>query len=293
MHRRIHALLPVLIWTLVLLVLALPAASLAQTVPPGKVAPPEQAQPLAAEQRHALEAIARDTWNFYGYNADIDPDTDLPRDNIGFYGAPAQGNYTSPTNIGLYLWSIVAAQDMHIINRNEALTRLSRAITTIERLRKWNGFLLSWYDTSNGHCLTGPGGTDCETTSITGQLISTVDNGWYGAGLVVARQALSETQCRDCRDLVRRVTRPAERDELRGLLRRRQPVQRHHRRADVRRLSGGPGTGGVPLWPAEHRDPHRRLYGHRHAHHARRCLVAHLAHAAHDQPAPPAQRLRD
>ena len=100
MHRRIHALLPALIWTLVLLVLALPAASLAQTVPPDKVAPPEQAQPFAAEQRHALEAIARDTWNFYGYDADIDPHTDLPRDNIGFNGAPAQGNYTSPTNIG-------------------------------------------------------------------------------------------------------------------------------------------------------------------------------------------------
>jgi hypothetical protein len=206
MHRRIHALPPALLWILVLLVLALPAATLAQTVPPGAVAPPAQKQTFTPEQRRALEAIARDTWNFYGYDADIDPNTDLPRDNIGFQGAPAQGNYTSPTNIGLYMWSIVAAQDMHLITRHEELTRLGRVITTVERLRKYQGFLLSWYDTSTGHCLTGPGGSDCETADITGQLISTVDNGWYGAGLVVARQALSETQCNECRALVARVT---------------------------------------------------------------------------------------
>ncbi|MFL5734306.1 MAG: hypothetical protein ACJ78Q_14055, partial [Chloroflexia bacterium] len=163
-------------------------------------------QTFTPQQRRTLEAIAADTWRFYGYDADIDPNTDLPRDNIGLYGAPAQGNYTSPTNIGLYLWSIVAAQDMHLINRAEALDRLSSAITTVERLRKWNGFLLSWYDTTNGHCITAPGGTDCENGPISGQLISTVDNGWYGAGLVVTRQALSETQCRECRSLVSRVS---------------------------------------------------------------------------------------
>ena len=204
MQRRMIALLPAAIMAFILLILALPSATQAQTAPPVQVAP--QHQTLTPEQRRTLEAIARDTWKFYGYGADIDSNTDLPRDNIGFNGAPAQGNYTSPTNIGLYLWSIVAAQDMHLINRNEALTRLSRAITAIERLRKYNGFLLSWYDTSTGHCLTGPGGTDCENSDITGQLISTVDNGWYGAGLVVARQALSETQCQECRALVARVT---------------------------------------------------------------------------------------
>ena len=176
---------------------------------------------------------------------------------------------------------------MHLINRHEALTRFSRAITTIERLRKWNGFLLSWYDTSNGHCLTGPGGTDCETSPITGQLISTVDNGWYGAGLVVARQALSETQCRECRDLVRRVTALLNAMNY-GVF-----YDAGNQCADITagQMYGGymvdQGPARVPLWPAEHRDPHRRLYGHRHAHHAGRCLVAHLAHAAHDQPARP------
>jgi hypothetical protein len=161
---------------------------------------------LSPGQRHVLEAIAADTWRFYRYDADIDPVTDLPRDNIGFFGAPAQGNYTSPTNIGLYLWSIVAARDLHLISRREELGRIDRLVTTVEQLRKWNGFLLSWYDTTNGHCITGPGGADCENASLTGQLISTVDNGWYGSGLVVARQALDKSRCHECRELRERLT---------------------------------------------------------------------------------------
>src|SRR5438105_2226217 len=168
-----------------------------------------QATSLAAlvpGQRATLQAIAADTWRFYGYDADVDPNTDLPRDNIGFSGAPAQGNYTSPTNIGVYLWSIVAAKDMSLITRQEELQRISRLVSAVERLRKWNGFLLSWYDTTNGHCLTGPGGTDCESSPLTGQFISTVDNGWYGAGLVVARQAITDSRCQACRDLVTRMS---------------------------------------------------------------------------------------
>src|SRR5215212_788570 len=210
MQRRTRSFLPFTLLVLLGLSIALPAPAPAQTAPPDQVAPPAQElqpqQRLDPAQRRLLESIARDTWNFYQYGAGVNGDTGLPLDNIGFYGAPAEGNYTSPTNIGVYLWSIFAAQDMHLINRHEALMRISKTITTVERLRKWQGFLLSWYDPRNGHCINGPNGTDCENSSLSGQFISNVDNGWYGAGLVVTRQALSETQCNECRDLVRRVT---------------------------------------------------------------------------------------
>lgn len=151
-----------------------------------------------------LYGVARDTWRFYG--ADVDVNTALPRDNIGFEGAPAFGNYTSPTNIGVYMWSIVAAQDMGLISRADAVTLLNKELTTIEGLRKWNGFLLSWYDTSTAHCLTGPGGADCESANIDGQLISTVDNGWYAAGLVVTRNFLQASQTASDTALANRAT---------------------------------------------------------------------------------------
>ena len=206
MHRRMRQLLPVVLIALIAVAGAAPAPLRAQTTTPGAAAPVAGTPGLNSSQHQTLLSLARDVWKFYGYDADIDPPTGLPRDNIGFDGAPPQGNYTSPTNIGVYLWSIVAALDMHLVSHAEALQRFSLTLGTVEHLRKWNGFLLSWYDTTNGHCLTGPGGQDCENGSISGQLISTVDNGWYGAGLVVTRQALGAMHCPECQDLAQRAS---------------------------------------------------------------------------------------
>ncbi len=209
MNIRSRPRLPFLVTALLALlaIVAAPGYSQAGAAAPQPAPAPDRHSPgLTPEQRRVLLGMARDVWGFYGYNADIDPNTGLPRDNIGFRGAPAQGNYTSPTNIGVYLWSIVAADDMQLINHREAMQRLTLTIGTIERLRKWNGLLLSWYDTTNGHCITGPGGSDCENQPLTGQFISTVDNGWYGAGLVVTRQYLTQNNSREGRALYQRVS---------------------------------------------------------------------------------------
>ncbi len=143
--------------------------------------------PLTAAQRAKLLAIAADTWKFS--KLDVDPTTHLPMDNITLGDHPAQGTYTSPTNIGVNLWSIIDAGDLHLISRAEENQRLSDALGAIEKLQKWNGFLLSWYDTKTGEPITGPGGTSLAGKDLTGQLISTVDNGWYAAGLIQLRQA--------------------------------------------------------------------------------------------------------
>src|SRR5262252_1409789 len=66
---------------------------------------------LTAAQRSALRDIARDTWRFY--SLDVDPGTHLPMDNLTFSGAnpTAYGRYTSASNIGVYLWAVVASYD--------------------------------------------------------------------------------------------------------------------------------------------------------------------------------------
>ena len=56
-----------------------------------------------------LYSIAQDTWKFYA--ADVDPNTHLPMDNLAWAGGGAlssKGQYTSASNIGTYLWAIVA-----------------------------------------------------------------------------------------------------------------------------------------------------------------------------------------
>ncbi|MEP6695849.1 MAG: glucoamylase family protein [Pseudonocardiales bacterium] len=150
---------------------------------------------LTASQRSTLMAIAKDTWKFY--SADVDPNTHLPLDNLTYAGGSstptAYGRYTSAANIGVYLWAVVAAHDLGLIDGSHAQTLLGATLNEVNTLKRSNGFLYQWYDTTNGHVIKNPGDVDCatETTPVFDNcyFISNVDNGWYASGLIVVRQA--------------------------------------------------------------------------------------------------------
>src|SRR3954447_17211149 len=91
-------------------------AALAAAIPAPAAA---GARALDARQRHDLRAIAAQTWGFYV--ADLDARTNLPRDYVSEAPELPSGDYTSGTDIGVYLWSIVAARDLRLISRAEAL----------------------------------------------------------------------------------------------------------------------------------------------------------------------------
>jgi hypothetical protein len=178
----------------ILIAIVLAAASALPATGGATAEQPRDRGGLTGEQREALHAIASDTWRFF--DADTDPATHLPMDNIGLQGAPARGTYTSPTNVGVYFWSVVAARDLGLVDRRGAFRRVEATLTEVERLTKWHGFLLSWYDTTNGHRLSGPGGTDREGLPLTGEFISNVDNAWYATGLILVRQTFPELRAR-------------------------------------------------------------------------------------------------
>jgi hypothetical protein len=150
---------------------------------------------LTAPQRANLMQIARDTWSFYG--ADVDPNTHLPMDNLTYAGGSptptAYGRYTSAANIGVYLWAVVAAEDLGLISRPEAVRQISATLSEVARLTRDHGFLHQWYDTTTGNVLINPGESNCslETTPAFDNcyFISNVDNGWYASGLIVVRSA--------------------------------------------------------------------------------------------------------
>ena len=146
-------------------------------------------QRLTAQQRTVLHGIATDTWRFYG--ADVDPVTHLPLDNLG--PGAMRGAYTSAANIGVYLWAVVAARDLHLIDTATAQRMASQTLTEVATLKRYDGFLYQWYDTTNGNVLLNPNQGDCAATSSTGDncsFVSAVDNGWYASGLIEVRQAL-------------------------------------------------------------------------------------------------------
>ncbi|GAA2158131.1 uncharacterized protein DUF3131 [Humibacillus xanthopallidus] len=125
---------------------------------------------------------AADTWR--SLVAMTDPKTGLPADNIPeSLAAGDRSGYTSPTNIGGYLWSTVVARELGIITRGEATGRLIRTLKTVERMEHHtpSGMYYNWYDEATATALhTWPDSGDKVVP-----FCSSVDNGWLGAALLV------------------------------------------------------------------------------------------------------------
>ena len=153
---------------------------------------------LTTTQRATLLAIAKDTWKFYA--ADVDPGTHLPLDNLTYAGGAAaptsDGRYTSAANIGVYLWAVVAARDLGLISAPRATGLAEATLTEVQHLKRYDGFLYQWYDTTTGDTIRNPGDIDCSAeptpTFDNCSFVSNVDNGWYASGLIVVREAIPQ-----------------------------------------------------------------------------------------------------
>ena len=140
--------------TRIVLLACLPLCLLLAPLPVGTAH--AQANPGPPTDRQMLLGYARDTWR--SMVALTDPATGLPSDNMtGPVTAPVRAAYTSPTNIGGYLWSTVVARDTGIIGRTEAYPRLSRTLRTLSTLDRHgpSGMFYNWYSPSTGAVLTG------------------------------------------------------------------------------------------------------------------------------------------
>lgn len=103
---------------------------------------------LNEEERTALMSLARKTWHFFEANVNARTNY-LPPDNVQIDPANGPAQRTSPTNIGFYLASCVAAQMLGFIEREEMLRRISDTLDVLERMSKWKGHLYNWYDTEH------------------------------------------------------------------------------------------------------------------------------------------------
>ncbi|HZL01595.1 MAG TPA: glucoamylase family protein [Cellulomonas sp.] len=140
---------------------------------------------LTRADRADLQRWATDTWASFA--AMTDESTGLPADNIDAdLSAASRSGYTSPTNIGAYLWSTVVAEKLGIIGHRETRTRLTRTLTTLSTMERHapSGMFYNWYDEATGNKLTVfPDGEHVDP------FLSSVDNGWFAAALMVVRNA--------------------------------------------------------------------------------------------------------
>ncbi len=133
---------------------------------------------LTAEQKNTLSAHAKDMFAFYYENVG-DKTNHLPPDNIQFFPVYSVAMRTSPTNIGFYLVSLLAARDLDIIDSTQMFRRLDSSLTVIEKLEKYHGNLYNWYDISN-------------LSVIGDRFVSTVDSGNFIVMLSALKEGLNE-----------------------------------------------------------------------------------------------------
>ncbi len=141
----------------------------------------------AAGNRKVLKQYAASTWK--SFEAMARPETGMPDDNIGGDLSPeSRGGYTSPTNIGAYLWSTTAARDIGLISKREARTRMAQTLESVAQLEKHepSGMFYNWYDPATLEKLrTFPSSGDPIKP-----FLSSVDNGWLATGLLLTARAV-------------------------------------------------------------------------------------------------------
>ncbi len=103
---------------------------------------------LTTADRRMLRGTARRTWRYF--DDFVGPQTHwLPPDNYQETHKREVFLRTSPTNIGLWMLSTVAANDFGYITLDDVLARNLATLETLDKLERFEGHLLNWYDISN------------------------------------------------------------------------------------------------------------------------------------------------
>lgn len=100
---------------------------------------------LPEADRLFLRQVARRTWRYF--SDFVNEQTSwLPPDNYQVSYQNQLALRTSPTNIGLYLVSVLGAHGFGYLTVDAAALRLSRSLETIGKLERHEGHLFNWYD---------------------------------------------------------------------------------------------------------------------------------------------------
>lgn len=132
--------------------------------------PNEQRCNLKPAEDEMLRAHALDIWRYFDHHSSDEHHSLIP-DNVEEDGFRAAAR-VSPTNIGLLLNARQAACAFGLLTVPEFVRRTQLSLATIERLRKFRGHLLNWYDTRS-----------CEPLEAA-PFVSTVDSGNFVASLL-------------------------------------------------------------------------------------------------------------
>ncbi|MPV57866.1 glycosyl transferase [Burkholderia sp. HI2761] len=134
---------------------------------------PATAQRLAASEQDAryLRLIARRTWRFF--ETFVTPEEHmLPPDNYQEDPKPVVAHRTSPTNLGLYLLSAVAARDFGWAGTMQTVERLEAAFASMQKMTRFKGHFYNWYGTQDLQALAPAYVSSVDSGNLAGHLIT-------------------------------------------------------------------------------------------------------------------------
>ena len=133
---------------------------------------------ISASDARDLRLTARRTWRYF--ETFVTPlDNMLPPDNFQEDPKPVVAHRTSPTNIGLYLLSAIAARDFGWAGTTETVERLEATFGSMQKLPRFKGHFFNWYGTTDLHALKPA-------------YVSSVDSGNLAGHLIVVANACEE-----------------------------------------------------------------------------------------------------
>lgn len=103
---------------------------------------------ISQEDQKALRKIARKTWRYF--DELIGPETHwLPPDNYQTALNIEVAKRTSPTNIGMWLMSLMSAYDFKYITCDFFIDKAFATIEQLKNLERYEGNFLNWYNTES------------------------------------------------------------------------------------------------------------------------------------------------
>ena len=190
--------------------------------------------PLADIDVRALRLIARRAWSYFETFV-TDADHMLPPDNFQEDPRPTLAHRTSPTNLGLYLLSIVTARDFGWAGTLDTVERLEATLAAMAGLERFRGHFYNWYETR-------------DLRPLEPRYVSSVDSGNLAAHLIALANACDEMatqQASEPRHVCRHRGRHGAAARVAARTRRRAARRgaRHACRAAGRVPGGAHGTG--------------------------------------------------
>ncbi|HUW40168.1 MAG TPA: glucoamylase family protein [Rectinemataceae bacterium] len=139
----------------------------------------ERRERLAPADARFLREVSRRTWRYFDDFVNAESSW-LPPDNYQASPRDELALRTSPTNIGLWMLSALAARDFGYLTIDQLVMRLRASFASIGGLARFEGHLLNWYDLRT-------------CAPLEPRFVSTVDSGNLLASLWTLEQGLGES----------------------------------------------------------------------------------------------------